>query len=179
MIISITGTPGTGKSTLAKLISNSLAIELIDLTEFIRKRKLNCGFDRNMKSMIVEVEKMGKEFHNFIKDHNPEIIIVEGHLSHFVSPDICFVLRLRPDILEKRLKKRRFSKAKIRENVQAEILDIIYTESIENCKNTIQINATGKSQKDLGKRILNTLRSKKYKSDKVNWSKRYHYYLVN
>jgi adenylate kinase len=130
-----------------------------------------------MKSMIVEVEAMGKEFHNFMRESKPEVIVVEGHLSHLVSPDMCFVLRLRPDILEKRLKARRYSKAKMSENVQAEILDVIYTEALENCKRAMQINATEMAPAKIAERILNTLRSKKYRSDKVDWSKRYQKYL--
>ncbi len=177
MIISISGTPGTGKSSVAKLVSRSLNAELVDLTKFIRKRKLSCGFDRSMKSMIVEIEAIGKEFHNFMRESKPEVIVVEGHLSHFVSPDICFVLRLQPDILEKRLKKRQYSKAKIMENIRAEILDIVYAEAVEKCKRAMQINATGMEPAKLAERILNTLRSKKYRSDKIDWSKRYQKYL--
>jgi adenylate kinase len=176
MIISITGTPGTGKTTVSRILARQMDAKLVNLTGFIRKNRLSCGYDYQRKAMIVDTGILDKKVMEKLKSEKRPVIL-DGHLSHFIHADIAFVLRLDPKTLEKRLKKRRFGRKKVVENVQAEILDIIYAEAIENCKQVMQINATGKSPGQLAKRILNTLLSKKYKSDKVDWTRKFAYYI--
>ena len=60
------------------------------------------------------------------------MVICEGHLSHLCDgADKVIVLRVRPEILESRLKARNYSTSKIRENLEAEALGICSAESYE------------------------------------------------
>ncbi|MCL2115518.1 MAG: adenylate kinase family protein [Methanobrevibacter sp.] len=62
-----------------------------------------------------------------------ELAIVEGHLSHLCDNcDKVIVLRLDPESLEKRLKKRNYSKSKIQENLEAESLAVCTVEAFQN-----------------------------------------------
>ena len=176
MIISISGTPGTGKTTVSRLVARQYGARLIILTRYIRAHRIYDGYDKGRKAMIVDSDHLRKHMASDLKGSKKDVII-DGHLSHFLKADIIFVLRLDPAVLEKRLRKRGFSKKKTIENVQAEVLDVIYGESLKKGREVIQIDATGKSPAYLAKRILNTLRSKKYKSDKVDWSRKYCCYL--
>jgi adenylate kinase len=177
VIISITGTPGVGKTAAAKLVSKKLGARLIRLNSFIRRRGIADGHDKKRGAMIVDVQRMRNAFSRLVK--NKGCIVVDGHLSHFLSADMVFVLRLDPMEIEKRLRRKGFSRAKVAENVQSEILDIIYAEALEQSRTgrVVQIDATGKTKSQVAGRILNTLCHKKYKSDKVSWMEKYGCYL--
>jgi adenylate kinase len=58
-----------------------------------------------------------------------DCILVDSHLSHDVGASVIVVLRCRPDVLGKRLKKRGWPIAKIRENVEAERIGVISSEA--------------------------------------------------
>ena len=56
--------------------------------------------------------------------------ILEGHFSHeFDNIDKIIVLRCDPKVLVKRLSERGYSKEKVRENLEAEAIGTIYSES--------------------------------------------------
>lgn len=178
VVIAITGTPGTGKTAISKIVAKTTDAMLISLNSFIKKRKLSECYDRKRKAMVVNPDRIRKSLKKEIgRNKKNKDFIIDSHLSHLMEPDIIFVLRLDPKVLEKRLRKRKYPKNKIKENVQAEILDVIYAEAMQSRRKVIQINATGMKPEQISKRILNTLRSKKYRSDKVDWTRKYGEYL--
>ena len=72
--------------------------------------------------------------------------MIDSHLSHFLPSkyvDKCYVTKCNLKELEKRLKKRKYSKKKIRENLDAEIFDVCFEEAKEN-KHDIEIIDTTK-----------------------------------
>ena len=80
-----------------------------------------------------------------------KLVIVEGHLSHLCSNcDKCIVLRLNPQILEKRLKSRNYSKSKINENLEAEALSVCSAEAYDIHGNLVnEVDTTNKSVDDV------------------------------
>ncbi len=161
MIISITGTPGVGKTTVAKRLAKRIGYRYVDLVRFIKKNNIYEGYDKKRKAIIVDEKKLKKlKF---------EDAVIDGHLSHFIPSDLIIVLRLDPKELERRLKRRKYSSEKIKENVEAEILDVIYYEALKNGKNVFQINATNRKTEEVVEIILKILKGKKVKSDAVNW----------
>ena len=81
-----------------------------------------------------------------------EVIILESHLAHHIA-DVVIVLRAYPPELEMRLKTRGYSEEKIKENIEAEALDVILVEAFEWCKKVFEINTTGKSIEEVGQDI--------------------------
>jgi len=167
MIISISGTPGVGKTKVSKMLAKKLRLKIVRLDKLIKKFNLIEGFDKKRNAFIVDEKNLKK-----IKINGN--FIIDGHLSHFIPNDLTIVLRLDPKKLRERLKSRKWKKDKIEENVMAETLDIIYTEALK-CKkekitkNVVQIDTTNKSINSIVKRILNMLKEEKYKSDDVDW----------
>lgn len=173
MIISITGVPGVGKTTIAKALGKIINYKIISDYELARKYKLIIGFDKRMKSYIVDDKLLQK----IILKGN---FIIHGHLSHLIKNDLTIVLRLDPIELEKRLKRRKWKKEKIMVNKLSEMLDLLYLEALISKKNKItkrvvQIDTTGKSEKEVVKRILNIIKKREYKSDNVDWLGKYFY----
>ena len=132
MIITITGTPGTGKSTVSKILKNKLKIPLIGVNELVVNEHLYTGIDEDRGYKVVDLDAMCLKLNEIIKNLNGNSMIVEGHLSHyFEGADMVIVLRARPDVLRKRLKTRGWVDSKIQENVEAEALDICTFEANE------------------------------------------------
>lgn len=123
MMVGITGTPGTGKSAIAsELLRRGHRVVRIGETigEYILEE------DRERDTLVIDVERWAEKF-------TPVDGIVEGHLAHLLPCDRIVVLRCRPDILAARLSPRGYSPAKIRENTEAEALDVILIETLEEC----------------------------------------------
>lgn len=132
MIIIVTGTPGTGKTKVAKSIASKLKLKYIDINKIVKKNKLIIGYDKKRKTNVVNEKKLSKVLIHLIKKNNN--LVIDGHLSHYLPSkyvDLCIVTKCDLKILEKRLEKRSYSKEKIRENLDAEIFEIILNEAIE------------------------------------------------
>ena len=148
--IVVTGTPGTGKTTLAKNLAQKLNFLYLDVNKIIFKYKLSEGYDNKRKTKIIDINKLNKrlilEIKNFKKQNKKfKGIIIDSHLSHYLPRkyvDICIVTKCGIKELNKRLKKKEFNKSKIQENVQAEIFDICYNEAKERKHKIILVDTT-------------------------------------
>jgi adenylate kinase len=121
MMCGITGTPGTGKS----LVGTQLARRghtVVHLTATIGPYVIDD--DKERDALIIDVDRWAAEF-------VPVDGFVEGHLAHLLACDLIVVLRCRPDELKKRLSRRKYRKAKIRENADAEAIDVCLIETVE------------------------------------------------
>lgn len=134
MIILITGTPGVGKTTVSFILAEKLNAHLININELVDEKHLYTGIDEERGYKIVDLDALFNEIDDIIgKISNfHKHIIIEGHLSHlFGKSDVVIVLRANPDILRKRMKTKGWKEDKIRENIEAEIIDVCSYESFE------------------------------------------------
>jgi len=163
MIISLTGTPGTGKTSVAKSLRQE-GFEVIGLTDFVKSR----GLGEQKKDFEVDVPAMIDALEDEIKEG--EDTVIEGHLSHHFEADFCVVLRCNPEELEERLGERDYSEQKVSENIESEILDIVLSEAVEVQENVVEIDTTGKNSGDVAEEILD--RTDKGKTDygKIDWT---------
>ncbi len=155
MIICITGTPGAGKTTLAKILLKELGYPLLDVRKFIKEKGISEGFDKKLKCDIIDVKKLNKELIKEIgrvkKEFSPTGIIIDSHLSHYLPKryiDMCVVTKCDLKELNNRLRKRKYSKEKIRENLDSEIFDICLNEAKEKGHYTFVINTTKSIKKE-------------------------------
>lgn len=164
-VIAITGTPGTGKSSAALELTKMIpGATVIDAGKFARKNGIVEGFDAKRKSWIVDTRRLKRKILGHIKSENGPAVIVEGHYSEEVcTPDVTFVLRCRPDILEKRLLKRGYTKEKLEENILAEALDYC---TISACSNktarVYELDSTRAGKKTLARTMARLIASKLY-----------------
>ncbi len=159
MIICITGTPGTGKSSVAQELDS---FEVLDLTEFIKENNIG----EKTEEIEVEIDEVVDAVEKDLADGT----VVEGHLSHHLDCDLCIVLRCRPDILEERLSERDYSKQKIAENVEAETLDIVLSEAVENQENILEVDTTGRTAEEVAKEIIDKIEKNKTGYGDIDWT---------
>src|SRR3989338_6316314 len=136
-VIIVTGSVGTGKTTLSKKLAKKLNFRYLDVNETIKEYNIAEGYDKKRKTKIVDVKKLNNE----IKDG----VIIDSHLSHYLPKkyvDLCIVTKCDLKILKKRLKRKKYSESKIRENLDAEIFDICLSEAKESRHKVIVIDTT-------------------------------------
>lgn len=168
-IIIVTGTPGTGKTTLSKKLAKKLNFHYLDVNNAIKKYDISEGYDRKRKTKIVDIKKLNKalikEINNYnkktFKKYNEKLnsnknnkkivknikngVIIDSHLSHYLPKryvDLCVVTKCNLKELKNRLKKKKYSKDKVKENLDAEIFDICFNEAKENKHKILVVDTT-------------------------------------
>ena len=168
MIIVITGTPGVGKTTVSKILAERLGCEYVSVKDFAIERGIGERVGDEIEIDVDELaDAMSREFEG--KD-----VVIDGHLSHHVPADTVIVLRAHPKLVAERLKKRGYPKEKLAENVEAELIDVILVEAIEENENVIEVDTTGKSPDEVADEIIGLLeRGVKKRVGIVDWSGAY------
>ncbi len=167
MIIAITGVPGTGKSTLAKLLSKKLGWGLLPANGLVKEKGL---WTRKEKGVLVaDMGKLARAL--AVSLRGKRNLILEGHLlcEMKLRVDALVVLRTSPKILRRRLGKRHYPQEKIDENVLAEALDYCTLKAEANYKKIYEIDTTGSIAKSLS-RLEKIARGKKTEPAKIDWS---------
>jgi adenylate kinase len=158
----LTGTPGTGKTTVADELKDSF--DVLHLSEFLEEEDIGEKVDGEREVRIGQmVEKLESE--NF-----PEDTLIEGHLAHHFPADICIVLRCRPDVLEERLSGRDYSPRKVEENVEAEKIDIVLAEAVQNQEKVIEVDTTDKTVRETSEEILRKIEEGESDYGDVDWT---------
>jgi len=133
-VILLTGVPGVGKTTIAALLSERLKGVHVNLSELALAEGLVTGYDSIRETSIVDLERTTTRLMEIIREGRDPLVI-EGHFSQdVVSPERVsnvFVLRRAPWRLKDELESRGYNPEKVKENVEAELLDICLVEAIE------------------------------------------------
>jgi len=152
-VIVVAGTPGTGKTRFGKALARKLGIDSINITEFARQHNLTSSYDQMRRTYVVDVRRLTRELEKRLLNLR-ERVVVEGHYSSSLVPtnivDVAFVLRCSPQVLEKRLARRGYSQAKIRENIEAEVLDVCLSETVATygIRKVAEIDTTARRLED-------------------------------
>lgn len=143
--IVVTGTPGTGKTTLCRKVSEIMGWVHMDLGEFVIRKRLHLGYDRSRMSYIVDLARTKRQIVDTLKSGEGTYLL-DGCFSHLVAPLRntlgVVVLRTNPIKLLERLSKK--PKRKALENAQAEALDVVLIESLTRFGKVYEIDTTDK-----------------------------------
>jgi adenylate kinase len=133
-VIVITGVPGVGKSTVAGALAERLGCPVISVSELAMKEGTLLGKDGERDTDVVDLPRLKERISEAISPTEGSIII-EGHYAYDVVPSNlvshALVLRRAPWVLKEELRVRGYTNEKIRENVEAELLDVPLVEAIE------------------------------------------------
>jgi adenylate kinase len=145
LVVAVTGTPGTGKSSFSSRLARELGARLVRLNELIEEEGAYT-LDRD-GTKVAELGKVERAFRRILRESEGPLV-VEGHLSHLLPTRFLshvVVLRTRPRVLERRLRRRGYPPEKVRDNVEAEALDLILWEAVErHGEKVYEIDTTGR-----------------------------------
>ncbi|MDG5774929.1 adenylate kinase family protein [Haloarculaceae archaeon H-GB11] len=147
MRVSVTGTPGTGKTTATDLAD--IDLDVLHLNDVIKAEGLHTGTDEDRDSLITDVAAV-KEWLDGRED-----VLFESHLAHRFDADRAIVLRCHPETVEQRLRDRGESPDSARENAESEALDLILSETVSQygIENVYEIDTTDLSPEQVATEI--------------------------
>jgi adenylate kinase len=124
MKLMVTGSPGVGKTTIAKALGKKLGYKIINEKDFALQNGIGSFNDEN--ELEIPVKEFEKKANQFLSKNKH--IIFEGHVlcETKLNVDKVILLRVNPEILEMRLELRKYSSEKIMDNV--------FIEGIDYCK---------------------------------------------
>ena len=163
-VIFISGTPCVGKTTIASELSKRLGANLVKINELAINNNLVLGIDNKKGYKIIDIDKLDVVLGKIIdKLDSDKLLIVEGHLSHLCSgADKIIILRVHPTILEKKLASRDYSESKIRENLEAEALDVCGVEAYETYDEDVcEINVSNLAIDEIINHVVDVIFDKK------------------
>lgn len=164
MRIAVTGTPGVGKTETCALVKG---IKVRMVNDLVEEFGAASGYDRRRKTREVDVSKLVRAL-----GKSDEDLLIEGHFSHMLRPGLAIVLRCSPAVLERRLRRKGWSEKKIKENVEAEAIDVVLIEALENVPEVCEIDTTGMTAKQVAHAIEEIIAGErqKYRVGNVDWS---------
>lgn len=139
MRVAVTGTPGTGKTTVTEGLETDL--DVVHLNDVVRDHDLYTEVDEARDSLVVDLDAVAE----WLGDRDD--VLVESHLAHHLDADVCVVLRCRPEELEERLRERGEPRPKAEENAESEALDVVLAEAVDafGAEDVYEIDTTDRS----------------------------------
>ena len=137
--VALTGTPGTGKTTVSDLVADRLGVEVIHLNDAIREAGLFSERDVERDSLVADLDAVEAWLDDYRASgtrgghdgsRDPDLL-VESHLAHLLDADRVVVLRCHPESLKPRLRERGESEASVAENAESEALDQILAAAVD------------------------------------------------
>jgi len=163
--VAISGTPGTGKTEVARVLRDR-GHKVKELGALCADRGLLRDIDEERGSYEVDIEELDEAVRE-LENH----IILVGHLSHLLTVDMVILMRCSPSVLRERLVRRGWSEAKVRENLEAEACDVILFEAIGHPR-VFEIDTTRLCPEEAADAVEAILRgeTEKYTPGNIDWS---------
>ena len=119
--LALTGTPGTGKSTVAQMLSDGGCI-VVSVESLAEQNSLLGEVDPADGARVIDTDALHDALAPEWKSPPEGAVVVDGHLSHHLPCDAVAVLRCSPEILDSRLASRGYTAEKVQANCEWELL---------------------------------------------------------
>ncbi len=129
VLIAVSGTPGTGKTRLAKELAKRLGYKYVDVNRFIKEKGLSEGYDEERMCDIVDEKRLSA---GLVRDFSGSDCVIDSHLSHNLPAEkvgLCVITTCGLAELKRRLEARQYPPSKVQENLEAETMEVCRTEA--------------------------------------------------
>ena len=169
----ITGTPGTGKTTISTRVAKRMSADHLSVTTLIRRYRLQAGFDYKRRTRILDLDKTRAKLSQLLQ-RRVRVVVVDTHLPDAVPEEIVkkvIVLRCDPRVLKARLRAKGWNLRKVQENVLAEMLDSCLMVALGSygARKVIQLDTSGSSVGACVNTVTSALLRRSAKTTKIDW----------
>ena len=167
LVVAITGTPGTGKTTISDIVAEKLGFAHVDVSRLIKSdvKRYGLGWDEERKTIIANIPETRKKVQELVRENKEKNqgFVIDGHFSPEVcKPDLVIVLRCPPKKLYKRLRTRKnYAETSVKENVEAECIDSCFVhaqQSSGKAARIIEIETSGSVIED-SEKVVRAIKS--------------------
>ncbi|MDA4126257.1 MAG: AAA family ATPase [Thaumarchaeota archaeon] len=168
----MTGTPGTGKKTIAPMTAKALGLRLVSIDELARDHGL---LDGSHGDDEVDVHKLKRKLE--VGLNGPALVY--GHLlPQAFRPDSMtkvVVLRCEPTILKKRLEARGYGRNKVIANVEAELIGLVSSEAfaVFGDMRTLEVDTSKTSPGEAARLVATAIREGSSQEKRIDWTLSY------
>ncbi|KAF2238575.1 P-loop containing nucleoside triphosphate hydrolase protein [Viridothelium virens] len=151
--IIVTGTPGVGKSSHCEVLARDHGLRHISINEVVKERECHAGWDDELKSWIVDEDKLLDSLEEEVKDGG---CLIDWHACDVFPKswiDLVIVIRCNSTILYDRLVARGYSGQKLEENMDAEIMEVLLAEAREAYDQEIIVELQSDTADDIDSNI--------------------------
>lgn len=162
----VTGVPGVGKTTVARSLAEAVGGRHVDVSELAVKEGLVAGFDERRATAILDVERLRGRLSQLMAEEKGALVL-DGHAAPEAAPPagftLAFVLRRAPWRLSEELSARGYPEEKVKENVEAEILDVCLVDALESLgpERVCEVDTTDRSPEETVEEILAVIEGEK------------------
>jgi adenylate kinase len=171
-VILVGGTPGTGKTVVAKILGSKLSVKVVGLGDLADKAGCISAEDKARKTGIINEDCLVDALLELTEDKKKRLVI-EGHYIDLVpssSVQWVFLLRAHPEKLRDRLSERDYSEDKVSENVEAEVLGVCQLDALDAFgeKKVYEIDTSDLSAPQTASKIENLMKESPT-PERIDW----------
>lgn len=153
--IIITGTPGCGKTSHAESLVSLLSkpYKHLNVSDLAKERKCLESYDEKLDTYVVDEDKLLDSFEEDLREGGA---VVDWHCCDIFPErliDLVVVLKTDTSKLFDRLKKRGYKDNKIQENLDCEIMEVIWQDAAESYIPEIVIPLDSNSVEDMEENV--------------------------
>ncbi|KAF5197342.1 Adenylate kinase isoenzyme 6-like protein [Thalictrum thalictroides] len=151
--ILVTGTPGVGKTTTSSLLADATQLNHINIGELVKQKNLHDGWDDEFDCHIINEDLVCDELENIMDEGGN---IVDYHGCDFFPErwfDRVVVLQTSNPVLYDRLSNRGYQGAKLSNNIECEVFQVLLEEAKGSYPEDIVIPLQSDSVEDISRNV--------------------------
>lgn len=145
----ITGTPGVGKTTHCEELARRSGLTHLSVNQVVKDRECHEGWDDEFQSWIVDEDKLLDAIEAEVANGG---YIIDWHACDLFPKswiDLVVVLRVDSTTLYDRLTARKYPEAKLQENLDSEIMEVLLQEARDAFDEEIVVELTSNTSDEM------------------------------